>query len=130
MIERRRFMRFDAELKVTYKVSNGAKKGSAVITNVSKDGIRTMLNKQFGRNTEVAFRVCIPNEEKPIVAHAGVMWNKKIDMKESGFSFVTGLRLTKIDGYDKSRILNYVYERWVKTRGKTAGKTPPVFENY
>ncbi|MFH1996075.1 MAG: PilZ domain-containing protein [Candidatus Omnitrophota bacterium] len=119
MINRRKFLRFNAELRIEYEIPSSGAKGSALALNISRTGMRLLADKKLESGSGIFFRIELPDDDSPIFINAKVVWGKPIDIREFGFSFVGGLSIERIDNYDRVRLLDYSYSRWIQARGKT-----------
>jgi c-di-GMP-binding flagellar brake protein YcgR len=111
--ERRKYMRFNTVLHGGYELPDGQTKGRSEIKNLSREGIRILVDKQITSGTEIDLTVDIPGDNVPIYARAQVAWNKKLDSGEK-IAYATGLKFTKIDRFDRARLLDYVYTQWMR----------------
>lgn len=111
--ERRKFMRFDAAMAGSYEVTDAEAKGSAEVRNLSREGIQILLDKVLDRGRSVNLCLNVPGDNVPIFACAEVAWNKRASA-DTKRPFAAGLKFTKIDRYDRARLLDYVYNQWLK----------------
>lgn len=118
-LERRKFIRFDTALDASYEILGGTAKGPSVVKNLSREGAQIVADTEFGTGTEVGLHLNVPGDNVPIFACAEVAWNKKTDSQGKA-GFATGMKFTKIDRYDKARLLDYVYSQWLKFLKKEA----------
>ena len=56
----------------------------------------------------------VPGDNLPVFATGRVAWADGLE---------AGVRLTKISQRDRTRVLEYVYKEWLKTRHKTTKDT-------
>ena len=119
-VERRRFMRFSTALHGSYEMLGGAKgEGRTEVKNLSREGVGLIMDKELDKGTEVGLYLNVPGDNVPIYACAEVAWNRKAEVNADE-PVATGLRFTKIDRYDRARLLDYVYSQWLKFLRKEA----------
>jgi len=117
MEERRRFMRFEIPLDIKYKIPGESIDGLSQGKDFSRNGIGLYLNKRIPRGTIVDLEINIPGEAAPVFATGRVAWAKEAVQRRDDFG--AGLELININSFDKSRVLEYVYNQWYKTIEKT-----------
>ena len=115
MKERRKFMRFSASVDVRYSAPGMTIEGSSLSKDVSREGISFSVNRRMPTGTPLDLEVNIPGEIAPIFAGAEVAWVK--ELVDRG-DFDAGVKLVKMDPFDRSRLLEYVYNEWLKAEGK------------
>lgn len=111
MEERRKFMRFPASVEVKYAAPVEGIEGSSVSRDVSREGIGFSVNGQMARGTMVELEISIPGEIAAIFARGEMAWVKR--SSERG-DFDAGVKVVKMDPFDRSRLLEYVYGEWLK----------------
>ena len=113
-MERRKFLRFAAELDVEYRMlGKRLAEGNAISRNLSRDGIGIMANQAFPQSGDVELKVNIPGDNVPIFATGNIVWVRTVKSNKSAAD--VGIRFVKIDGFDRSRILEFVYDKWLST---------------
>lgn len=119
-VERRKFMRFNTVLHGSYEMHGGENGGGkAEIKNLSREGVGLIMDKELEKGAEVGLYLNVPGDNVPIYACAEVAWNKKADAQNDE-PVASGLRFTKIDRYDRARLLDHVYAQWLKFLRKEA----------
>ena len=111
--ERRKFMRFDTTMDGSYEVIKGEGKGNSEVRNLSREGIQVMVDRELEKGAEVGLHLNVPGDNIPIFACAQVAWHKKVGSQENR-PYAIGMKFTKIDRFDKARLLDYVYTTWLK----------------
>jgi len=115
MIERRKFMRFDAILDVFYAVlgypSNKVKSYSV---NVSREGIRFTGKSPLKRGSLIELEFLIPGNKIPLTAIGEVAWSSNIGKSR----YDAGIKFTKIDTDDRLKLLDFAYDSWLKIKDK------------
>ncbi len=114
MVERRRFMRFDVLFDALCKRSGALKKFK--VENFSREGIGIVSDDEFDLGEQVDLEMSIPGDNVPVVMSGEVAWADEGALDMSGFK--GGLKFEKIENTDRSRILDYVYSRWLMPKKK------------
>lgn len=117
MEERRRFMRFEIPLGIKYRIPEKSIDALSQGKDFSRNGIGLYLDKMIPKGTTVELEINIPGEAAPIFVTGKVAWIK--EAVQRGGEIGAGLELINISSFDKSRILEYVYNQWYKTIEKT-----------
>jgi len=113
MVEKRKFMRFDAVLEVIYGIlGNSASKTKSYLKNLSKEGLGLIGNRPLQKGSFVELEMKIPGDNIPIFAFGEVAWANETDKSK----YDTGIKFTKIKNQDRVRLLDYVYDQWVKIK--------------
>ena len=115
MEERRKFMRFSTSVDVKYKSPERAIEGSSLSRDFSREGIGFTGNRGIPSGTHLELEINIPGEIAPIFATGEVAWVKE---SSKGGEFDIGVKLVKMDSFDRSRLLEYAYNKWLKARSK------------
>ena len=104
--ERRKFLRFNAPIDMEYKtLTLNPIFGKALAKDLSREGVRFGLKRSVPIGTPVELRLNVPGDNLPVFATGRVAWADGLD---------AGVRLTKISGDDRARVLDYVYREWLK----------------
>ena len=110
MAERRKSMRYCTPLDVEYKsLTLNPIFGKTLAKDFSKDGIRLGLKHPGSVGTMVEISLNVPGDNLPVFATGKVAWADGLE---------AGLKLTKISPNDRTRILEYVYQEWLKDKKK------------
>ena len=113
MAERRKFMRFEAVLDVIYNIlGNSASKTKSYLKNLSKEGLRLIGDRPLQKGSFVELEMKIPGDNIPIFAFGEVAWANETEKSK----YDAGIKFTKIKNHDRVRLLDYVYDRWVKIK--------------
>ncbi len=113
MVERRKFMRFNTTFHATFKSPKGKTEGNTEIRNLSRGGLSMLIDQGLHKGTEVGLNMNVPGDNVPIFANARVAWSRKASVGDKDI-FRAGLKFTKIDNFDRARLLDYVYSQWLK----------------
>lgn len=113
MVERRKFVRFETMMKALCDIGRGIKK-SYEVRNISKEGALLVLDTPLSEGSEINLSVDVPGDNIPIFVSCRVAWQKETATPKEKRKFETGVKFTKIDGFDKGRFLEYIYTQWLK----------------
>lgn len=112
MIERRRYMRFNAPLDLEFRtLTLNPIFGKALAKDLSREGIRMGLKQNIAVGTPVEICMNVPGDNLPVFATGKVAWADGIE---------TGVKLTKINASDRTRVLEYAYKEWLKSSKRGA----------
>lgn len=107
MSERRKYMRFSASLDIEYKtLALNPIFGKALLKDMSREGFRFNAQQNLPVGTAVELSLNVPGDNLPVFATGKVAWADGLD---------AGVKLTKISRTDHVRMLEYVYNEWLKT---------------
>ena len=113
MTEHRKFMRFDTVLNVLYNVlEKPASKAKACLKNLSKEGLMLSGEKPLRKGSLVELEMKIPGDNMPVFACGQVAWSES----ELKSECKAGIKFTKIKSHDRVRLLDYVYEQWIRNK--------------
>lgn len=107
MVEKREFIRLNANIKIKYKILFRGKKKETLSKNISGGGIKLFLNEKLEVNALLKLELKIPKHPELISAEAIVVWVEKSRILPK---FNTGIKFTKIEPISKARIFKYIYE--------------------
>ncbi|MBU1894266.1 MAG: PilZ domain-containing protein [Candidatus Omnitrophota bacterium] len=109
MAEKRKYMRFNVLLNAICRKSGKSK--SLEINNFSKEGIGVISNNAFSKGEDLEIEMTIPGDNIPVLFEGKVAWvnGQAGDNKQ----YKSGIRFEKINNQDRSRILEYIYQRWI-----------------
>ena len=109
--ERRRYIRFDIPLDVTFRpAEDGTPYSSGTIKNFSRDGCcieSESLNMPLKENLEL--RVKHPKKDAFIAAKGDIVWKQHVDG-----TWLAGVRILDMDKEAKSEILDLAYNIWLE----------------
>lgn len=116
MMEKRKFMRFEAMLDVIYSMlGKSAEKNTSYLKNLSKDGIRLFAGRPLKKGSLVELEMQIPGDNIPVFALGEVAWIEA----SAKSKYDSGIRFTKIENNDRIRLLDYVYDQWISAKKKS-----------
>lgn len=110
MLERRRYMRFNANVDIEYKSTQHSIAGISATKDFSREGLRLASDRQLPQGAELEIKVILPDDDRPVFAKGLVIWSAHTE--KEGIAD-TGIRLTQIERFDRARILDYVYNQWL-----------------
>ena len=115
MDERRRYVRLDTRLKISYTVLKKDK--DTFIPSETKDisggGIRIFLSEPIPVQTFLKLTIHLPDDPKPIVCSGKTVWVEEFvvlptEKRNEKNQFEAGVTFTEIDPKDRDRIIKYV----------------------
>ncbi len=111
MNEKRKFVRFGISLEMKYKIPHREIEGLTHGRDISREGIGFYLGEKLPVGVMVRLEINVPGEIVPIFARGEVVWCRESDAGK-GADFNSGMKLIKMDSFDKSRLLEYGYNQW------------------
>jgi len=112
--ERRRFLRFETALNALCEIVSEKRKTSSKIKNISKEGALLLLSKPLAQGAEIKLSMDVPGDNVPIYTSCEVAWQKSAGGNMGGKEYETGVKFTNIDSVDKGRLLEYIYQQWLR----------------
>lgn len=112
MIERRKFIRLQAPIGLTYRKAGSQKRDRAtlisLLKNIGGGGVRFIAREDLTEGDILELEIEIPNTDNAIRAEGEVVWfshtqEKDRDVREAG------IRFRSIQPKDLQRILDYVH---------------------
>ena len=111
MDEKRRFMRFNVLMDAVCKKGDSLKRRIKV-NNFSKEGVGLVGGKEFKKGEELEIEMLIPGDNVPVLFEGEITWTK--GPASDSAEHKSGIKFKKINNHDKSRILEYIYQHWIK----------------
>lgn len=117
MIERRKFIRLQAPIGLTYRKAGSQKRDRAtlisLLKNIGGGGVRFIAREDLAEGDILDLEIEIPNTEHAIKAEGEVVWfshtqEKDRDVREAG------IRFQSIHPKDLQRILDYVHTTGIR----------------
>ena len=103
-------MRFSTPLTLEYRtLTLNPIFGKALAKDLSREGMRFGLKENIPPGTPLEISLNVPGDNLPVFAAGKVAWADGLE---------AGLKLTKISKSDQTRVLEYVYNEWLKTTKK------------
>jgi c-di-GMP-binding flagellar brake protein YcgR len=103
MDERRKEIRLDKFLSISYRISKGLLKSSARSRNVSQGGICLPVFQWLDPGLMLDMEIKVQEYEKPILASGEVIWIKA-NPGNKQYPFEAGIRILKIASLGKNEI--------------------------
>lgn len=105
LAERRKFLRLEEPINITYTVSESSKTYNTATKDLSVDGLRfETRDRAIAESSVIELRLDIPGAANPIHAEGKIVWKKKLSLEDSA-SFDVGLEFTKIEEDNKNTFL-------------------------
>ena len=114
--EKRRSKRFDLPIEIEYRtLTQNPIFGNVIAQNVSKAGVALTEAKDVKRGETIQLKMSVPGDNLPVLATGTVAWADGVK---------AGVRITKISRNDQERILEHIYQNWLKSQHlqKTSGR--------
>jgi len=108
MEERRRHMRFDANLSGEFTVLNTGRKGLLTTNNFSRGGFKAVLNREVEQGSILNCEMTFPETIVPFFSSGKVVWIRE----NSGFKFDAGIQLEQMDPTERQFLVEYCYKKW------------------
>ncbi len=114
MEERRKYIRLDTRLKITYTILQSSK--SAIKKSETKDisggGIRIFLAEQLPLNTVLQLHIQLPEDPAPVTCKGKIAWIEEFSIlqgdKKEGDVVEAGVEFTDIASQDRDRVIKHV----------------------
>ena len=115
-IERRRFIRFDLDANIKFRLLENMDdniKGKA--KNLSAEGLCIVTDREIPRDKDVELDLYLPGKKRTVRVHGKVMWTQKIKGtdKNKADHFEAGIKLYMADKDDENTLLKYYCERMI-----------------
>lgn len=109
MEERRRYVRLDTRLKISYTVVKNELDPleNSETKDIGGGGIRILLSGSLPVQTLLRLNILLPEEERPIVCTGKVVWVEEFTVRDKK-QYEAGVGFTEIDSRDRDRIIKYV----------------------
>jgi len=107
-IERRRYVRLETPIDISYTVPETGHVLSTNTKNISADGVRfETLNKSIKESDLLELKMVIPGAPNPVHAKARVIWKKKISLEDAA-PYDCGLEFAEIEEDNKNTFLKFL----------------------
>ncbi|MBN2453506.1 MAG: PilZ domain-containing protein [Candidatus Omnitrophica bacterium] len=108
LIDRRRYVRLQTPLSISYQVPETGNVLNTGIKNISADGIRFETpNKLLKESDILEIKIAIPEAPNPVHARAKVIWKKKISLEDTA-PYDCGLEFVEIEEDNKNTFLKFL----------------------
>ena len=111
MEERRRFVRLDTRLEISYTVLPEEKVRRGATKNVSGSGICLFSDKELSPGTRLQVAMKLPDREQPVHFVAEVIWSESYEVigkTERQRAVENGVRFVEISPQDQDAIMRHV----------------------
>jgi len=125
-LERRKFLRFNADSKIKIKVKRKTKKKAAeaniaaTTSNLSVEGFCFKAKKKYEHGSLIELEITLPAYRKPLHLEGKVVWSHALRKKSDKGFFETGVKLFTVEKADEGKFLGYVCEKMMGRLGKFA----------
>ena len=109
MGEKRKFMRFNVLMDAICK--RGESLGKLKINNFSREGVGVLSHESLCEGDNVQIELSIPGDNMPVLVGGEVTWSISPDADNRQHR--SGIRFKDIKNSDRSRILGYIYQKWI-----------------
>jgi len=107
-IERRRYVRLQTPIDISYTVPETGNILNASTKNISADGMRFETNNKTIKVSDITeIKMLIPKAPNPVHAKAKVIWKKKMSLEDAA-PFDCGLEFTEIEEDNKNTFLKFL----------------------
>ena len=105
MEEKRKYIRIEAPIVVTYKLSGKTPVTKKTITkNFSEGGIRFPVYEKLKTGTPLQLLIETPFDTIPISATGQIVWTKALSVTEGREIYDVGVKFTQMQSFDKRRM--------------------------
>ena len=107
-IERRRYVRLDTPIDISYVVPETGTTLNTDTKNISADGVRFETPDKSVKESDVLeLKMVIRDAPNPVHAKAKVIWKRKISLEDAA-SYDCGLEFTEIEEDNKNTFLKFL----------------------
>jgi len=122
-VERRKFIRFDFDANVKFKVSENADVSENIngkAKDLSGEGVCIVTEKELPREKDIQLDIFLPGKKAPIRVQGKVIWTQRIKSADKNTSdhFENGIKIYVVDKNDENTLLKYYCERMVDNLSK------------
>ncbi|MCX5679894.1 MAG: PilZ domain-containing protein [Candidatus Omnitrophica bacterium] len=113
MEDKRKFIRFSVSLDAKSRAAGWFRpKAKYSVKDVSREGLKLNTKEALKEGDMLELELSVPGKRPPITAMGQVVWNHKLG--EAGYDI--GLKFKTINPEDKFEILDYAYNKWIRSR--------------
>lgn len=121
MEERRRYIRLDTRLRITYRILPSPAPTISETLDIGGGGIRIFLNEPMNVGTLLELEIFLPEDNKPIRCRGKVVWIEEFSIyqgtKEERKELEAGVEFTNIAPEDRDHIIKYVILGYASKEG-------------
>ncbi len=119
MDERRKHMRFGANISGEFQVRNTQTRGLLTTDNFSRGGFKAVLNNRIKNGAILDCEMTFPDTIMPFFSSGKVVWIR--DCAEvSNAKFNVGIELKSMDPTERQFLIDYCYKKWNDSRANEA----------
>lgn len=108
LIERRRYIRLQTPIPVTYTVPATGNVYKTVTKDISADGLRLESKAKDVKVSDIVeLKLDIPGTHNPVHAKGKIVWKKKLSLEDSS-PYDIGIELTEIEEDNKNTFLKFL----------------------
>ena len=111
--DNRKYLRFNVILEAICRKGGILKK--VKVNNFSKEGVGILSDETLNKGEDLEMEMMIPGDNIPVIIEGQIAWTSEAASKDDAHK--AGVKLKKIKASDRGRILEYIYNNWVKTTG-------------
>ena len=112
MVERRRFVRVDSHVSVSYQVIDAAKATSSTTQNISGSGLRFLAQHVLAVGTPLDITLHLPEHPQPIHFTGEVVWSQPLPQEThpsaAGYQADVSVRVVTMEPRDRVLILQHL----------------------
>lgn len=121
MREKRRFIRFDIALKVTYCIQKEPKiERTGITSDMSVGGIRLLTEEKLETGSRVEFMIFIPEALNPAHFAGIVLWSNESGGSKKP-SYISGIEFGPIEEDNKNTFLKFLCDLMYRKTGAIKG---------
>ena len=109
MSEKRKYMRFNVFMDALGRKGGMLKK--LKVNNFSKEGVGVISDAPLREGEDLEVEMMIPGDNMPVVFEGKIAWTS--DDTYDHEHYKGGIKFNKISNNDRSRILEYIYQKWI-----------------
>lgn len=117
MGEKRRYMRFNVFMDAVCR--ERGKERKLKVGNFCKEGIGVLSREPFNEGENVEVELTIPGDNIPVLLEGEVAWAEGPVSDNSQYK--GGIKFKKVSNGDRSRILEYIYQKWIMPESMSIG---------
>ncbi len=109
MGEKRKYMRFNVFMDALNRKGGMLRKFK--VNNFSKEGIGIISEDPLREGEDLEIEMMIPGDNMPVIFEGQIAWISGDTHDREQYK--GGIRFKKISNNDRSRILEYIYQKWI-----------------
>ncbi|MFH1062693.1 MAG: PilZ domain-containing protein [Candidatus Omnitrophota bacterium] len=113
--ERRKYMRFDTDIKGEFQVRDTDIKGILSTDNFSRGGFKATLNTKVDLGKMLECEMTFPETIMPFFSCGKVVWVKE-NNANTKHQYDVGIHLEQMDPVEKQCLIDYCYKKWNDSR--------------